>query len=403
MKNAVAFEWKRPPWQLGLVGLLLGFLVLILPAIHWQPVPVNYQKYNYWPVTVTSEKRMVQHWLEEGAQTYSPTATKAVKPYNLADTRRQGRHYQVMVKAYRRGDYLTVDRQIIKALSEGVTDGLRWYDGDMAMLVLEGQANLSLHSAAALRAPYEYLVAHKVNRLPVLGLQSGAGQAITAQLEKSTFFLVLLAVLVLMLGLTYTQEASNGTAQFMRTIPESDLKLALAKFVPLLAWFNLAVVGAVILAMTFFALWPDQNFGSLLVPYIYNWHGEIFAMALWQFLGLEWLALNVWAFFLSGLAYLLSMGLRRPVALCFVLAVVTFARQLGLLNLVPLTWQDFVPAKYTLLPDMLARQVTFVNQKPWQWLLLFLGFGVLAWGLAAGAIWLRDHRRSRTKGGRANA
>lgn len=403
MKNAVAFEWKRPPWQLGLVGLLLGFLVLIVPAIHWQPVPVNYQKYNYWPVTVASEKRMALHQLEAGAHKYSPTATKAVMPFNLEQTRRTGRRYQVMLKAYLQGDYLTVDRQVIKALDSGVTDGIRWQDGELMLLVDYGRDSFSLHSVAALRAPYEYLVAHKINRLPLLGLQSGAGQAITAQLEKSTFFLVLLAVLVLMLGLTYTKEASNGTAQFVRTIPESDLKLALAKFVPLLAWFNLAVVGAVILAMTFFALWPDQSFGSLLVPYIYNWHGEIFAMALWQFLGLEWLALNVWAFFLAGLAYLLSMGLRRPVALCFALAVITFARQLGLLNLVPLTWQDFVPAKYTLLPDMLARQVTFVNQKPWQWLLLFLGFGVLAWGLAAGAIWLRDHRRARTKGGRAHA
>ena len=40
MANNVGLEWKRQSWQLGLIGLLAGFLVLIVPLIHWQPVPL---------------------------------------------------------------------------------------------------------------------------------------------------------------------------------------------------------------------------------------------------------------------------------------------------------------------------------------------------------------------------
>ncbi|MFD1392588.1 hypothetical protein ACFQ3L_03165 [Lacticaseibacillus jixianensis] len=408
MKHTVGLEWKRQPWQLGLVGLLAGFLVLIVPLIHWQPVPVDYKTFNYWPVTVTSEKRYMEHALESGTKDYSPQAEKGVGNQNPAETRAIGRRYQTMLKAFRRGDYLTVDRQIMKAFDSGVKDGPMWNDFDLPDIAYFGDFAVSgSRSAMQMRALYAYLVKHHINRIPMMGNNSGAGQAVTRELMYSRYFLVMLALMVLMLGLTYTRDHTDGTAAFSRTVPKSDVILALQKMLPALLWLNVAVVCSWALTMVVFALIPGQDFGSLMVPFSYDVHGEAMVMPLWQYTLLVWLVLNLWALFLAGLAYLFSLVIHQPVAMCFGLGLVVFARQLGLLGLVPDWAWNFLPSKYTLLPEMLTRGGEFINQQPWQWLLLYGGFIIVVWSLGGLLTWWRDHRRSRVgkgvKGGEQHA
>jgi hypothetical protein len=338
---------------------------------------------------------------------YSPNTDKT-KSSNVPKDQRDfsEMNYRKIKNALHQKKYRLVNLLILYQLQKAPRD---YYPGiilsagfnDMWINTWESSTTVQEREHVDLNIPYEYLVTQRLNVTPFVSDRSDALNVVAnvlgihrwndwLQSNNTLLVRVFLALMCILFGLVFTREHSHQSDDFTRTLPISMFRYQAARAFLTILVFDLVVLSVVILNIGIFTLTPDHDLGSLLYPIVFMNKGDTIFVVLWQFYGLWFLLINLWAFFLAGLSQLFSFWIKDSVTNIFCLGVIAFAKTLNLLALFPKEVQPFLPSNYDAFSDMFYRLDLFDTLPPSKWIVIFAAWIVPVWIAVALIIKMRE-------------
>lgn len=402
MRSFLRFQLKRLPWRL--IALAFGLLFVLI----YFSGRFDITTFPDQPTSISRSIRFMDNQLDLPIKAYSPSADKT----ELSNIPKDQQHfseanYRKIKSALHQKQYRLVNSLIFEQLRKAPRD-------IYADIILRGGfndmwINQSLDASALgqekehldLNLPYKYLVTQRLNVTPLVSDRSDALNVVAnvlgihrwndwLQSNNTLLVRVFLALMCILFGLVFTREYSHQSDDFTRTLPISMFRYQAARAFLTILVFDLVVLSVVILNIVIFTLTPDHDLGSLLYPIVFMNKGDTIFVVLWQFYGLWFLLINLWAFFLAGLSLLLSYWIKGPVANMFCLGVIAFARPLNILSLLSKDIQPFLPSNYDDFSALFYELNWLEKLPPSKWVTTFAGWIVLIWTMVSLMIKLHE-------------
>ncbi|KRL10070.1 hypothetical protein FD09_GL001001 [Schleiferilactobacillus perolens DSM 12744] len=395
------FQLKRLPWRL--IALAFGLLFVLI----YFSGRFDITTFPNQPTSISRSIRYMDKQLDLPIREYSPNTDKTESSNVPKDQRDFSEmNYRKIKNALHQKKYRLVNLLILYQLQKAPRD---YYPGiilsagfnDMWINTWESSTTVQEKEHVDLNIPYEYLVTQRLNVTPLVSDRSDALNVVAnvlgihrwndwLQSNNTLLVRVFLALMCILFGLVFTREYSHQSDDFTRTLPISMFRYQAARAFLTILVFDLVVLSVVILNIVIFTLTPDHDLGSLLYPIVFMNKGDTIFVVLWQFYGLWFLLINLWAFFLAGLSLLFSFWIKGSVTNIFCLGVIAFAKPLNLLALFPKEVQPFLPANYDAFSDMFYRLDLFDTLPPSKWIAIFAAWIVLVWIAVALIIKIRE-------------
>jgi hypothetical protein len=385
---------KQLPWLL--FALILGLLFVLI----YVPTQLDITAYKDQPTSTSRSIKYYSAWMDAPIVAYSSTPTdKSGQNLPRAQKYFSETNYQKIRHALISKNYQRVNALILAQLQRAPQDPYAHiifslgYNNLWITGAEEGQVDIQL--------PYRYLVTHQSNFTPLISDRSDAAKAIGNTLGvhrqsdwriwNGNFILFcLLGTLCILFGSTVTRDHQNHTEYFVHTLPTSTFRYQLSRVLLVIIVFNITVFFAVTLNIAVIALSSDHNLGSFFYPLAFLHKGDTIFTTLWQFYVLWWLLLNLWALFLAGISLLISFWANTTIANIFCLSVITFAKPLSLLDILPKGVQPFLPSNYNDVSGMFYQLRTFYTLPPSKWIAIFIAWIVPIWIAVALIIKIRE-------------
>ncbi|WP_057822142.1 ABC transporter permease [Schleiferilactobacillus perolens] len=401
MRSFLRFQLKRLPWRL--IALAFGLLFVLI----YFSGRFDITTFPNQPTSISRSIRYMDKQLDLPIREYSPNTDKTESSNVPKDQRDFSEmNYRKIKNALHQKKYRLVNLLILYQLQKAPRD---YYPGiilsagfnDMWINTWESSTTVQEKEHVDLNIPYEYLVTQRLNVTPLVSDRSDALNVVAnvlgihrwndwLQSNNTLLVRVFLALMCILFGLVFTREYSHQSDDFTRTLPISMFRYQAARAFLTILVFDLVVLSVVILNIVIFTLTPDHDLGSLLYPIVFMNKGDTIFVVLWQFYGLWFLLINLWAFFLAGLSLLFSFWIKGSVTNIFCLGVIAFAKPLNLLALFPKEVQPFLPANYDAFSDMFYRLDLFDTLPPSKWIAIFAAWIVLVWIAVALIIKIRE-------------
>ncbi|MCI2170350.1 hypothetical protein [Schleiferilactobacillus perolens] len=401
MRSFLRFQLKRLPWRL--IALAFGLLFVLI----YFSGRFDITTFPDQPTSISRSIRYMDKQLDLPIREYSPNTDKT-KSSNVPKDQRDfsEMNYRKIKNALHQKKYRLVNLLILYQLQKAPRD---YYPGiilsagfnDMWINTWESSTTVQEREHVDLNIPYEYLVTQRLNVTPFVSDRSDALNVVAnvlgihrwndwLQSNNTLLVRVFLALMCILFGLVFTREHSHQSDDFTRTLPISMFRYQAARAFLTILVFDLVVLSVVILNIGIFTLTPDHDLGSLLYPIVFMNKGDTIFVVLWQFYGLWFLLINLWAFFLAGLSQLFSFWIKDSVTNIFCLGVIAFAKTLNLLALFPKEVQPFLPSNYDAFSDMFYRLDLFDTLPPSKWIVIFAAWIVPVWIAVALIIKMRE-------------
>lgn len=362
--------------------LWIGFYFVSLIFLIYFPIYHDYTAFQEAPTTTSRAERFFAVYIEKGLSEYKSNNDRQL---DIGTRNRYVAQYQALDDALKRHDYQKVNHYFLLVSQHGRQDS---WGTILTLLAFFQRGNPAT-------VPLYYFTKHKLNVTPMVSPHSDAVNTVAGSLGANGFakdepyignpmpiLLISTGAMCLLFGDLFTADYRRGTANFLRTQPQSFFSFQLQRGCFLVGIMSLTSFLALAFALMLVAVTPDHNFGDLRYPLAFLIGGKTLIVPIWLYLLRWWLLVTLWVALIAGLAFLLSLFFHDQLLCTFLVAVIVFARQLNLLKMVPLYLEKLLPIRFSLMPQLFFQADEFAFDTTIGWAVLFLVWIVLLWSMA---------------------
>lgn len=198
---------------------------------------------------------------------------------------------------------------------------------------------------------------------------------------RTIFLIILFSAMIL--ASVMTRERRRQTKQFSQILPKKQIVLTSVRLVLTWVLINLCLISGLALSTLILHLITGLPVGNLKFGMVMVIQHQTIYYSLIHYFATMIFFLNLWLVLFVAVATLLSQLTKSPIVITFVLAVTFFARQFGLLHLIPQSFRTMLPFNYTDFYAMIYRSGEYSNLSN-SWLItLFMSWSLICIALVA--------------------
>ncbi|WP_054678365.1 hypothetical protein [Lacticaseibacillus sharpeae] len=273
--------------------------------------------------------------------------------------------FSQIIKAVEQDDYLATNKIVLSTLNKSP---------NIFMLGFPDFTIPASNAAIFCR----YVIKHQLNVnasnqasdvLPVVISALGARPSIPATVSYQIIFLLIIFFCILFISHTVTNELHAGTINLLQTSPVTFTNQTIINGLTIVGTLLIAVGAGIMAACVVLMLVFHRHLGTWLFPIIRTNSSGTLIMPMRDYLVKYILLIIVWLILFFLFATILSLLVRNSLIITSVLLLITFANQLGLLDLAPTRLLQYLPSAMQNPSDVILTSGIFANTGYWQSLL----------------------------------